>query len=66
MRIRIRDPGILLTLDPGWKKFGSGIRDNKSRIRNTGYMKLPPSYHLLTCVHCAGPSGGIHTQAEPV
>jgi hypothetical protein len=21
------DPGIFLTLDPGWKKFGSGIRD---------------------------------------
>jgi hypothetical protein len=20
-----RDPGIFLTLDPGWKKFGSGI-----------------------------------------
>jgi hypothetical protein len=25
MRIRIRDPRIFLTLDPGWKKFGSGI-----------------------------------------
>jgi hypothetical protein len=25
MRIRIRDPGIFLTLDPGWKIFGSGI-----------------------------------------
>ncbi len=25
MRIRIRDPGIFLTLDPGWKNFGSGI-----------------------------------------
>jgi|LakMenEpi03Aug12_release.lakeMendotaPanAssembly.Ray.scaffolds.fasta_scaffold3438439_1 hypothetical protein len=22
MRIRIRDPGIFFTLDPGWKKFG--------------------------------------------
>jgi hypothetical protein len=21
------DPGIFLTLDPGWKKFGSWIRD---------------------------------------
>jgi hypothetical protein len=27
MRIRIRDPGIFLTLDPGSKKFGSEIRD---------------------------------------
>jgi hypothetical protein len=25
MRIRIRDPRIFLTLDPGWEKFGSGI-----------------------------------------
>jgi hypothetical protein len=27
MLIRIQDPGagIILTLDPGWKKFGSGI-----------------------------------------
>jgi hypothetical protein len=23
-RMRIREPGIFLTLDPGWKKFGSG------------------------------------------
>jgi hypothetical protein len=27
MRIRIRESGIFLTLDPGWKKFGFGIRD---------------------------------------
>jgi hypothetical protein len=27
MRIRIWDPGILLTLDPGWKKFGINILD---------------------------------------
>ncbi len=25
MRIRFRDPGIFLTLDPGWKQFGSRI-----------------------------------------
>jgi hypothetical protein len=25
MQMRIRDPGIFLTLDPGWKKFGPGI-----------------------------------------
>ncbi len=24
------DPGIFLTLDPGWKKFGNGIRDKHS------------------------------------
>jgi hypothetical protein len=24
------DPGIFFTLDPGWKKFGSGIRDKHS------------------------------------
>jgi hypothetical protein len=29
MWIRILDPGIFLTLDPGWKKFGSEFRDNK-------------------------------------
>jgi hypothetical protein len=29
MRIRIQDPGIFFTLDPGsgMKQFGSGIRD---------------------------------------
>jgi hypothetical protein len=26
LRIRIRDPGIFFTLDPGWKKFRSVIR----------------------------------------
>jgi hypothetical protein len=25
--IRIRDPESFVTLDPGWKKFGYGIRD---------------------------------------
>jgi hypothetical protein len=31
------DPGIFLTLDPGWKKFGSGIRD-----KHSGYATLDP------------------------
>jgi hypothetical protein len=26
------DPGILLTLDPGWKEFRSGIRDKHAEI----------------------------------
>ncbi len=28
------DPGIFLTLDPGWKKFGSGIHDKHPGIRD--------------------------------
>ncbi len=36
--MRIGDPGIFLTLDPGWKKFVSGIWD-----------KHPGSAALLTC-----------------
>ncbi len=35
--MRIRDPGIIFTLDPGREKFGSGIRDKNpgSAFRNT-------------------------------
>jgi hypothetical protein len=36
MRIRIRDPGIFLTLDPGSRMEKIRIRDKQtSRIRNT-------------------------------
>jgi hypothetical protein len=31
--MRIRDPGIFLTLDPGWKKFGSGSATLTVRYR---------------------------------
>jgi hypothetical protein len=41
VRIRIQDPdeqpyfGLkLFDADPGWKKFGSGIRDGKSQIQD--------------------------------
>jgi hypothetical protein len=58
MRIRIRDPGIFLTLDPGWKKFGSLINipdpqhwlDNKRRrflfVKIAVHMKVK----FLKCV----------------
>jgi hypothetical protein len=26
--------------DPGWRQFGSGIRDGKSRIRDPGWKKV--------------------------
>jgi hypothetical protein len=28
------DPGIFLTLDPGWNKFGSCIRDDQNDLDN--------------------------------
>jgi hypothetical protein len=34
MRMRIRDLGIYLTMDPGWKIFGSGMEN--IRIRDPG------------------------------
>ncbi len=40
MRMRIRDPVIFLTRDPGWRKSGSRIRDKTSRIRNTAYYGI--------------------------
>ncbi len=43
--MRIRDLGILFSLDPGWKIFGSGIRDKHpgsqpgcEEIRCIGWM----------------------------
>jgi hypothetical protein len=40
----IRNPGIFLTLDPGWKIFGSGIT---SRIRNTDFCDIFNNFYLL-------------------
>jgi hypothetical protein len=28
--------------DPGWKEFGSGIRDGKNRVRDPGWKKSGP------------------------
>jgi hypothetical protein len=42
MRKRIRDPGIFLTRDPGWKKFESGIRD-----KHPGSATLPKSKTVI-------------------
>jgi hypothetical protein len=38
MRMQIRNPGIFLTLDPGWKNSDPG---QTSRIRNTVGVSLP-------------------------
>jgi hypothetical protein len=34
------DPRILLTLDPGWKKFGSGIKNPRSATENSDSIFL--------------------------
>jgi hypothetical protein len=45
LRIRIRDPGIFLILDPGWQKFGSGVRDE-----HPGSATLPLPLHKFLCL----------------
>jgi hypothetical protein len=43
--MRIRDPGVFFTLDPGWEKIGTGIRDKHpgsaalvSKVRDLLYL----------------------------
>ncbi len=43
MRIRIRGPRIFLTVDPGWKKFGSGINIPDPQ-HWFSYCHLPPFF----------------------
>jgi hypothetical protein len=42
MWIRSRDPGIFFTRDPGWKNFGSKIRDkhpgSATQVFRVGYI----------------------------
>jgi hypothetical protein len=40
--------------DPGWKQFGSGIRDGKSRIRDPGWKKSDPGsvINIPDSQHC--------------
>jgi hypothetical protein len=48
MLIRFRDPGISFTLDPGWKKFGSDIRD-----KHPGSATLVTNIKKSTFVLCS-------------
>jgi hypothetical protein len=51
MQMRIRDLGIFLTLDPGWKKFGSGVRDNHpgsaTLLLTSSFCALPKCPHYF-------------------
>jgi hypothetical protein len=50
MMIRIRDPGIFLTLDPGWKKFRSVILEKQPgsatlhRGLDVQYFRFVPTF----------------------
>jgi hypothetical protein len=43
MRLQIRDSGIFLTLDPGWKKFVSGMEKIRIRDKHPGSATLANS-----------------------
>ncbi len=47
------DPGMFLTLDPGWKKFGSGIQDGiKSDLGSRINIPDPQHYFLTVYLPC--------------
>jgi len=70
MRIRIRDPGIFLTLDPGWKKFGSGINipdPQHCRCTNCVLMMTPSPYtgDTSTSQPCQRARAGAPASSRP-
>jgi hypothetical protein len=38
--------------DPGWKKFGSGIRDGKNSDRDPGWKKIGSGINIPDPQHC--------------
>jgi hypothetical protein len=51
MRIRIRDTIIFLTLDPGWKKFGSGTKQPEYETLAVTFLDFDaPAFLLAYCL----------------